>query len=65
MRVFTTQTYKLVEAVKVREERQKVLPPKQPPLLKEPKLRSFPNKNGASRKMAGTEAVAAAEAHRI
>lgn len=48
----------------MREERQKVLPPQQP-LLKEPKLHSFPDKNGASQEMAGTEVVAAAEAHRI
>lgn len=63
-RVFTTQTSKLAEAVKAREERHKVLPPQLPPPLKEPKLRSFPNKNGESRKMTGTEAAVAAEADR-
>lgn len=55
----------MVEAVKAREERQKVLPSQLPLPLKEPKLCSFPNKNCASRKMTGTEAAAAAEADYI
>ncbi len=63
-RVFTTQKSKLIEAVKAREERHTVLPPQLPPLLKEPKLRSFPNKYGESRKMTGTKAAVAAEADR-
>ena len=65
VRVFTTQTSKLVEAVKALGGRQKVLPPQLPPLQNEPKLRSFSDKNGASRKMTGTEAVVTAEADRI
>ena len=64
-RVFTTQTSKLVEAIKAREEWHKVFPPQLPLPLKEPKLRSFPNKNGESRKMTGTKAALAAEADRI
>ena len=59
---FTKQTAKLVEVVKAREERQKAMPPQLPAPLNEPKLRSFPNKNGTSRKMTGTEAAVAAEA---
>ena len=62
--MFTTQTSKLVEAVKAQEEWYKVLPPQLLPLLKEPKLRNFPNKNGESQKMTGTEAAVAAEADR-
>ena len=46
---FTKQTAKLVEVVKAREERQKAMPPQLPAPLNEPKLRSFPNKNGTSR----------------
>ena len=57
-RVFTTQTSKLVEAVKAREEWHKVLPPQLPPPL------NFLNKNRESRKMTGTEAAVAAEADR-
>ena len=64
MRIFTIQKSKLVEAVKAREERHKVLPPQLPLPLKKPKLRSFPKKNGKSQKMIGTEAAVAAEADR-
>ena len=45
-RVFSTQTSKLVEAIKAQEERHKVFPLQLPLPLKELKLRSFPNKNG-------------------
>lgn len=62
---FTKQTAKLVEVVKAREERQKAMPPQLPAPLNEPKLRSFPNKNGTSRKMTGTEAAVAAEADKL
>lgn len=62
---FTRQTAKLVEVVKAREERQKAIPPQLPAPLNEPKLRSFPHKNGASRKMTGTEAAVAAEADKL
>ncbi len=63
-RVFTTQTSKLVEDVKAQKEKQKVFLPQLPPPLKESKLCSFPNENGASKKMTGTEAAVAAEADR-
>ena len=63
-RVFTTQTSKLVEAVKLQEKRHKVLPPQLPPMLKKPKLCSFTKKNGESRKITGTEAAVAAEVDR-
>lgn len=59
---FKVQTAKIVEAVKAREEKRKILPPQLPLPLKEPKLRSFPNKNGTARKMTGAEAAVAAEA---
>lgn len=41
---FKVQTAKIVEAVEAREEKRKILPPQLPLPLKEPKLRSFPNK---------------------
>ena len=53
----------MVEAVKAREARQKILPPQLPPPLKESKLRSLPNKNGVSQKM--TKAAVAAEANKL
>lgn len=61
---FTRQTAKLVEVVKAREESQKAMPPQLPVPLNEPKLRCFPNKNGASRKI-GIEAAVAAEADKL
>lgn len=62
---FTGQTAKLVEVVKAREERQKAMLPQLPAPLKEPKIRRFLNKNGASRKMTGTEAAVAAKADKL
>ena len=64
-RKFRVQTAKIVEAVKARGEKRKILPPQLPLPLKEPKLRSFPNKNGMARKMTGTEAAVAAEADEV
>ncbi len=63
---FTKQTAKLVEVVKkVRKERQKAMPSQLSAPLNKPKLRSFPNKNGTSRKMTGTEAAIAAKADKL
>ena len=61
-RIFKTQTAEIVDAVEAREKRRKTLLPQLPLPLKEPKLRSFPSKNGIARKMTGTEAAIAAEA---
>lgn len=64
-RLFTTQTFKLVKAVKAREEMQKALPPQLFLPLKELKLCSSPNKNCANRKMNGISAAVATESDRI
>lgn len=61
-RIFRVQTAKTVEAVEAQEEKRKILPPQLLLPLKEPKLQSFPSKNGMARKMTGTEAAVAAEA---
>lgn len=63
--MFTTETSKMVEAVKAQEERQKHCPSQLPLSLKESKLCSFCNKNGLSRKMTETEAAVATEADSI
>ena len=63
--IFRVQTAKIVKAVEAQEKKRNILPAQLPPPLKEPKLRSFPNKNGMARKMTSTEAAIAAEADEI
>ncbi len=59
--IFKNQTAKMVDAVEEREKKWKNLLPQLLSPLKEPKLCSFPSKNGIARNMTGTEAEIVAE----